>query len=115
MRSTSTSSGSTQGQSTSTLSWMPNIAGVIPSNRPLSAHSRNSEASSLGKATGKFSQQQLLKYQQQQQSQELENDDYYLEPISKKGQQQPSIVIASPSAPPPTPPSFPQPKIPDEK
>lgn len=43
MRSTSTSSGSTQGQSTSTLSWMPNIAGVIPSNRPLSAHSRNSE------------------------------------------------------------------------
>uniref|UniRef100_A0A1I8BZ05 non-specific serine/threonine protein kinase n=1 Tax=Meloidogyne hapla TaxID=6305 RepID=A0A1I8BZ05_MELHA len=114
MRSTSTSSGSTQGQSTTTLSWMPTVTGAIPSTRPLSSHSRNSEASSLGKTTGKFTQQQLLKYQQQQQSQELEsNDDYYLEPILKKGQQ-PSTAGASPAAP-PAPPSIPQPKIPDDK
>jgi hypothetical protein len=111
MRSTSTSSGSTHGHSTTTLSWVPNLAGAVPSNRPLSAHSRNSEASSLSKMTGNLSQQQIVKHQQLSLEQES-NDDYYLEPISKKGQI--STVSLNPVAL-PSPPSVPQPKIPEEK
>ncbi|KAF7640516.1 hypothetical protein Mgra_00000339 [Meloidogyne graminicola] len=95
MRSTSTSSGSTQGHSTTTLSWMPNVPST---NRPLT--------SLIGKASGKFSQQQQLKTKQQLSPEQDSNDDGYLEPLSKK-------VPISTSATPPAP-LVPQPKIPDE-